>query len=75
MGDFMGSIPVAAGDRILRKAGAERVSKDAAELFVELLEDIGIELGRQAFDVSKHAGRKTIKLADIKYLIRTRNKY
>lgn len=70
----MSSIPIAAGDRILRKAGAERVSKDAAELFVELLEDIGVEIGREAVDMSVHAGRKTVKLADIQYLLRKRGK-
>ncbi len=55
----------AAFDRILRKAGAERVSDDASKALRELTEDIANELAVQVVKVANHAGRKTIKASDV----------
>jgi len=50
---------------ILRMAGAERVSDDAARAMAEVMIDKAGELARDAVRLSKHAGRKTVKRADI----------
>lgn len=50
---------------ILKKAGAERVSDDAARAFADLIEDIAMEIAKDAVTLCRHAGRKTIKRADI----------
>ena len=50
---------------ILRNAGAERVSDEAARAFAELMHDVAMGIAKDAVKFSHHAGRKTIKRADI----------
>ncbi len=59
-------IPIAAAEKIIRKAGAERVSRDAAKLLAEILEKKGLEISQRAIALAKHAKRKTITEDDIK---------
>lgn len=59
-------LPIAAVDRIIRKAGAERVSESAARELSEVLEDYALEMARDAADLSEHAGRKTVRDTDIR---------
>jgi histone H3/H4 len=58
-------IPAAPMAEILKRAGAERVSEDAARAFAELLMDNAAEVARDAVKFSHHAGRKTVKRQDI----------
>lgn len=60
------TIPVAPVARILQKAGAKRVSAEAAVVFAEVLEDRAKEIAEQATRIAKHTGRKTIHEGDIK---------
>lgn len=55
----------AAVERIIKKAGAERVSADATETLARLMEEHGTFLAREARKMSDHAGRKTIRGSDI----------
>ena len=59
-------LPAAAMEKLLKKVGAERVSDDAKLKLVEVLEEIGEEIGEKAIRLAKHAGRKTVKAVDIK---------
>ena len=52
--------------RILIKAGANRVSADAAEAFTEILTEITEKIALQASQIAKHSGRKTVNEGDIK---------
>lgn len=58
-------IPVAPIDKLIRKAGAGRVSDKGAERLAQILEEIGEYIARRANELTTHAGRKTITDKDI----------
>ena len=68
----MGELPLAAVDRIIRKAGGIRVSEDAVSVLAGILEDEGIKISQQAAIFAKHANRKTVTDADIKLAMKNK---
>ncbi|MCS7121359.1 MAG: histone family protein [Archaeoglobaceae archaeon] len=59
-------LPLAPIERILRKAGAQRISEDAKVELVKVIEGYAVKLGKVASNLAKSAGRKTVKEDDIK---------
>lgn len=66
----MGELPLAAVDRIVRKATGLRVSESAAKELSLYLEDEGMKVSQQAALFAKHANRKTITDEDIKLAVK-----
>ena len=62
----MAIIPLAPVERLIRSAGSQRVSETAAVALIEILEEYGLEISREAIKLAEHAGRKTVKAEDIK---------
>ncbi|MFA4982958.1 MAG: histone family protein [Candidatus Micrarchaeia archaeon] len=59
-------LPKAPVEKLIREAGADRVSSGAAKELAEILEKIGLDVSARAIRFAKHAGRKTVTSADIK---------
>jgi len=61
--------------RILKKAGAERVSDESADELRRVIEDIAFNIAKNAVDMASHASRKTIKGEDVKLASKLFNKF
>lgn len=59
-------LPIAAMEKLLKRAGAPRVSHSAKEALRDILEDLAEEIGEKSVRLAKHSGRKTVKGADVK---------
>ncbi|MBU3958175.1 MAG: NFYB/HAP3 family transcription factor subunit [Nanoarchaeota archaeon] len=62
----MTQLPIAAVERIARKAGVERISAEALRELTVSVEDISAELVREIETIAKHARRRTVKPEDIR---------
>ena len=52
-------------ERVLRRAGAKRVSKAAVKVFAEWMEKVTRDLATEAGKIAEHSSRKTIIEKDI----------
>ena len=53
-------------ERLIRTAGAFRVSAGAIDRLNEILTDYAMNLAKYSVEISRHNGRKTVKESDIK---------
>jgi len=60
------SLPLLPFERILKKAGAKRVSHGAMEEFAKVMEEELKKIAAEAVVLAKHAGRKTLIDEDIR---------
>lgn len=58
-------IKVAPMHKLIKRAGAARVSEESAIALGRALEEIGVKVAKEAIDYAHHAGRKTVKARDI----------
>jgi histone H3/H4 len=58
-------------ERIAKKAGVKRISKEAVEELRDTIEDMGMELAEKTVRISRHAGRRTVMAQDVKFIYKT----
>lgn len=61
----MAIIPKAAAEKILKQAGAERISADAKDALVAYMEADALKVAEKAIKMAAVAKRKTVKAEDI----------
>jgi len=59
-------IAAAPAERLLRYAGAKRVSDEAKDMLAEVMEEIAFHIAENAVQIARNCGRKTVTAADIK---------
>ena len=59
-------LSTAAIHRLIEKAGAARVGDGAVESLREILENIAVQISKDAIDFANHARRRTVRGEDIK---------
>jgi histone H3/H4 len=59
-------LPLMPFERILKKAGAKRVSQDALEEMSKVVEEKIFKIATEAAALAKHAGRKTVTDEDVR---------
>lgn len=63
-------LPLAAMEKILKAAGAERVSDKSKAALKDIVEESAEKIAAQAVKFAMHAGRKTVKAGDIKLAVK-----
>ena len=53
-------------EKLIRNAGAQRVSAEAIESMNEIVTDYGKNLAKYAVEIARHSKRKTVKESDIR---------
>ena len=52
-------------EKLIRDAGAQRVSADAVAKMKEVLTEYGMKIAKYAVEIAKHGDRKTVKEQDV----------
>ncbi len=65
----MKDFPIYPLERLLKKAGAKRVSKQAVLELKKILLEYAEKIGKEAIILCRHAKRKTIKKEDIELAV------
>jgi DNA-binding protein len=63
-------LPLLPFERIAKKTGAKRVSKDALEELRDIMEEYAMEIAEKEVRLSRHANRRTVKPEDVSFIVK-----
>ncbi len=63
-------LPMLPFERIAKKAGVKRISRDALEELHDIVEEYGMEIAERAVKLSRHANRRTVMVGDIRFVVK-----
>ena len=63
-------LPLLPFERIAKKAGAKRISKQALEELRDIMDEIGSDIAEKAVKISRHAGKRTVMAEDVKFVLK-----
>lgn len=63
--DRMAELPLSSVGRVMKRAGAYRVSTGGKESLRDVLEEYASKVASKAVTLAEHAGRKTVRAEDI----------
>ncbi len=61
-------LPLSPFEKIAKKAGVRRISKQALEELRDAIEEYGLSTADKAVKLSKHAGRRTVLVDDVTFV-------
>ncbi len=56
--------------KLLKEAGASRISTEAIKKIQEHMDAVAFQLAKKSVGLSRHAKRKTVELADVKLALK-----
>jgi len=63
-------LPLLPFERISKKAGAKRISRQALEELRDIMDEIGSDIAEKAVKISRHAGKRTVMAEDVKFVLK-----
>jgi len=63
-------LPLLPFERIAKKAGAKRISKQALEELRDIMDEIGAEIAEKAVKISRHANKRTVMAEDVRFVLK-----
>jgi histone H3/H4 len=66
-------LSLAAVNKLIKIAGAERVSESASKALRKFIEEYGANIAKKSIIFARHMGRKTVKGEDVKRAFKSLN--
>ena len=64
-------LPISPFERIAKRVGIKRISRDAVEELRDCIDELGLEIAEKSVKISRHASRRTVKLKDVRFVTKT----
>lgn len=64
-------LPLLPFERLAKKAGVKRISKDALEELRDIITEEATEIAEKAVKISRHANRRTVMKEDVRFVVKT----
>ena len=62
-------LPILPFEKITKKAGVKRISKQALEELRDIMEEHAFEIAEKSVKISFHANRRTVMENDVKFVV------